>query len=88
MCHESSGYALTKTIGIGKGSVSLQEAWFHDALDEEFSFTSPRAPGYDTVGAIRAMRDGNAKVFVCMGGNFARATPAPASPRRPSATRG
>jgi anaerobic selenocysteine-containing dehydrogenase len=44
-------------------------------LDEEFGFTSPRAPGYDTVGAIRAMRDGSAKVFVCMGGNFARATP-------------
>jgi anaerobic selenocysteine-containing dehydrogenase len=25
MCHKSSGYALTKTIGIGKGSVSLED---------------------------------------------------------------
>jgi anaerobic selenocysteine-containing dehydrogenase len=57
------------------GIFEQMPAWFHDALDEEFGFTSPRAPGYDTVGAIRAMRDGSAKVFVCMGGNFARATP-------------
>lgn len=25
MCHESSGSALTETIGIGKGSVSLED---------------------------------------------------------------
>ncbi|MFW6775506.1 FdhF/YdeP family oxidoreductase [Nocardioides sp. CPCC 205120] len=48
---------------------------FHDALDAEFSFASPRAHGLDTVGAIEAMRDGTAKVFLGMGGNFARATP-------------
>lgn len=29
MCHESSGYALTKTLGIGKGSVTLQD--LHEA---------------------------------------------------------
>jgi molybdopterin-dependent oxidoreductase alpha subunit len=49
--------------------------WFHIALDVEFQFLSPRAHGWDTVGAIRAMRDGAAKVFMCLGGNFVRATP-------------
>lgn len=35
----------------------------------------PSRRGYDTVEAIRAMRDGHAKVFVGLGGNFAAATP-------------
>ena len=39
---------------------------FHDALDREFSFASPRPDGFDTVAAI---------VFMGMGGNFVRATP-------------
>jgi molybdopterin-dependent oxidoreductase alpha subunit len=54
-----------RTMGI----FEQMPAWFHDALDAEFRFTSPRARGYDTVGAIRAMRDGKAKVFICMGGH-------------------
>ncbi|KQQ08083.1 FdhF/YdeP family oxidoreductase [Rathayibacter sp. Leaf296] len=48
---------------------------FHDRLDAEFSFASPRKHGTDTVAAIRAMRDGKARVFMGLGGNFARATP-------------
>ncbi|GAB4584044.1 FdhF/YdeP family oxidoreductase [Nocardia sp. IFM 10818] len=48
---------------------------FLAALDDEFGITSPREHGWDTVNAIRAMRDGRAKVFVGMGGNFAAATP-------------
>jgi molybdopterin-dependent oxidoreductase alpha subunit len=48
---------------------------FLDALDREFGISSPRRHGYDTVAAIRAMRDGRAGVFVGMGGNFASATP-------------
>ena len=48
---------------------------FLAALDREFGITSPRRHGYDTVAAIRAMRDGKATVFVGMGGNFASATP-------------
>jgi len=48
---------------------------FLAALDREFGITSPRTHGYDTVAAIRAMRDERAKVFVGMGGNFASATP-------------
>ncbi|GIH10748.1 formate dehydrogenase subunit alpha [Rhizocola hellebori] len=35
----------------------------------------PPKRGYDTVEAIRAMRDGRATVFVGLGGNFAAATP-------------
>ncbi|OBG44015.1 hypothetical protein A5672_00975 [Mycobacterium alsense] len=48
---------------------------FLAALDRHFGITSPRRHGYDTVAAIRAMRDGRARVFVGMGGNFASATP-------------
>ncbi|MFI7130951.1 FdhF/YdeP family oxidoreductase [Nonomuraea sp. NPDC050153] len=48
---------------------------FLDALAAEFGFEPPRRHGLDTVEAIRAMRDGEAKVFVGMGGNFVRATP-------------
>ena len=48
---------------------------FHDRLDREFKFVSPRAHGQDTVAAIRAMRDGKVRVFVGMGGNFVRAAP-------------
>lgn len=35
----------------------------------------PGRAGYDTVESIRAMRDGHAKVFIGLGGNFAAATP-------------
>ncbi|MFI6213017.1 FdhF/YdeP family oxidoreductase [Nocardia brasiliensis] len=48
---------------------------FLDALDRELGITSPRKHGWDTVDAIRAMRDGRAAVFVGMGGNFVSATP-------------
>lgn len=48
---------------------------FHDRLDHEFGFRSPRAHGFDTVAAIRAMRDGKVRVFIGMGGNFVRAAP-------------
>ena len=40
-----------------------------------FGIASPREHGYDTVDAIRAMRDGEAKVFVGMGGNFVSRDP-------------
>ena len=48
---------------------------FLAALDDRFGIVSPRKHGDDTVDAIRAMRDGRAKVFIGMGGNFATATP-------------
>ncbi|MGO1384253.1 MAG: FdhF/YdeP family oxidoreductase [Arachnia sp.] len=48
---------------------------FHDRLDAEFSITSPREPGYDTVDTVRAMRDSRVRFFMSMGGNFAKAAP-------------
>jgi molybdopterin-dependent oxidoreductase alpha subunit len=60
-----------RTMGI---SEKMPEK-FLAALDAEFGITSPRERGVDTVNAIRAMRDGRAKVFMGMGGNFALATP-------------
>jgi molybdopterin-dependent oxidoreductase alpha subunit len=48
---------------------------FLAALDTRFGIVSPREHGLDTVGAIRAMRDRRAQVFMGMGGNFATATP-------------
>lgn len=60
-----------RTMGIFE---KMPEA-FHDRLDQEFKFRSPRKHGYDTVAAIRAMRDGKVRVFIGMGGNFVRAAP-------------
>ncbi|MEU5763756.1 FdhF/YdeP family oxidoreductase [Nocardia sp. NPDC047648] len=60
-----------RTMGIWE----KMPAAFLDALDREFGITSPREHGLDTVAAIRAMRDGRAKVFFGMGGNFVSATP-------------
>ncbi|MET1072958.1 MAG: FdhF/YdeP family oxidoreductase, partial [Umezawaea sp.] len=48
---------------------------FMAALEQEFSIQVPRKHGFDTVAAIRAMRDGDAKVFFAVGGNFASASP-------------
>ncbi|MGW9244597.1 FdhF/YdeP family oxidoreductase [Streptomyces badius] len=48
---------------------------FLDALDKEFGITSPRHHGMDVVRSIQALRDGEAKVFFAMGGNFVAATP-------------
>ncbi|MFF9592848.1 FdhF/YdeP family oxidoreductase [Streptomyces sp. NPDC014646] len=60
-----------RTMGI----FERPPAAFLDALDKEFSITSPRHHGYDVVRSIRALRDGDAKVFFAMGGNFVAATP-------------
>ncbi|RZA19483.1 MAG: FdhF/YdeP family oxidoreductase [Lysobacteraceae bacterium] len=48
---------------------------FLDRLRDVFGFEPPREHGFDTIGAIEAMRDGRGKVFFAMGGNFAVATP-------------
>ena len=45
------------------------------ALEREFGFAPPREHGFDVVRAIRALRDGEAKVFFAMGGNFVSASP-------------
>lgn len=48
---------------------------FLDALEKEFGFAPPREHGMDVVRSIRALRDGAAKVFFAMGGNFVAASP-------------
>ncbi|WP_416978456.1 FdhF/YdeP family oxidoreductase [Streptomyces sp. T028] len=48
---------------------------FLDALEKEFGFAPPREHGFDVVRAIRALRDGEAKLFFAMGGNFVAASP-------------
>src|SRR5262249_43827971 len=59
-----------RTMGIWE---KMPDA-FLDRLRDEFGFEPPRAPGYDTVDTIRAMRDGRIDVFFALGGNFAAAT--------------
>ncbi len=48
---------------------------FLDRLRDEFGFDPPREHGLDTVAAIKALRDGDARVFIGMGGNFVSAAP-------------
>jgi molybdopterin-dependent oxidoreductase alpha subunit len=48
---------------------------FLDRLAAEFGFDPPREHGHDTVDSIRALRDGEARVFVGLGGNFVQAAP-------------
>ena len=59
-----------RTMGI----IEHPPSWA-PALGSRFVFAVPPAPGYATVDAIRAMRDGRASVFLGLGGNFASATP-------------
>ncbi len=70
-----------RTMGI----FERPSAAFLDALDKEFGITSPRHHGFDVVRSIQALRDGRAKVFFAMGGNFVSASPTPTSPRPPCA---
>ena len=48
---------------------------FLAGLEREFGVQVPREHGHDTVAAIRAMRDGRARVFFAVGGNFVAASP-------------
>ncbi|MFR9806259.1 FdhF/YdeP family oxidoreductase [Pseudonocardia sp. RS010] len=58
-----------RTMGIWEKAPEV----FLDALGAEFGFDPPRAHGHDAAAAVRALRDGTAKVFVGLGGNFAAA---------------
>ena len=60
-----------RTMGI----VERPAPGFLHAIEKVFGFTPPEHHGQDVVGAIGAMADGTATVFVGMGGNFAAATP-------------
>lgn len=60
-----------RTMGIWERAPEA----FLDALGAEFDFEPPRAHGYDVVDTVRALRDGQLRVFMAVGGNFAAATP-------------
>jgi len=60
-----------RTVGINERPPQA----FLDNLERAFGFRPPQNPGYDVVESIRAMREGKAKVFIAMGGNFLSATP-------------
>ncbi|MEM1407429.1 MAG: FdhF/YdeP family oxidoreductase [Bacteroidota bacterium] len=60
-----------RTMGIWE---KLKPA-FGEKLKQEFDFEPPKKEGYDVVAAIEAMKNGSAKVFCSMGGNFLSATP-------------
>jgi molybdopterin-dependent oxidoreductase alpha subunit len=60
-----------RTVGIWERPTEA----FLDKLGEAFDFEPPRNHGFDTVRAIHAMHDGQAKVFFALGGNFLSATP-------------
>ncbi|UOQ53916.1 FdhF/YdeP family oxidoreductase [Hymenobacter cellulosivorans] len=55
-----------RTMGIWERPTDT----FLDALDQEFSFKSPREYGFDVVEAVKALHDGRVKVFMAMGGNM------------------
>ena len=60
-----------RTMGI----CEKPQADFLKRLGAEFGFEPPVEPGLNTVGAIRAMAEGRARVFFALGGNFVAATP-------------
>ncbi len=60
-----------RTMGI----VERPTEEFLKSLKSVFKFEPPQHHGHDVVGAIDAMANGTAKVFIGLGGNFASATP-------------
>ena len=48
---------------------------FLDNIERNFGFKPPRKNGLDVVDSIKAMHNGDAKLFFAMGGNFLSATP-------------
>lgn len=60
-----------RTMGIWEKMTPV----FRENLEREFAFKTPELDGLNTVESIAAMRDGQAKVFFAMGGNFVAASP-------------
>lgn len=57
----------------GDRSVGIQhfvDKELNQRIEKHLGFTPPDTEGVDTVGAMKAMHDGKAKVFICLGGNF------------------
>lgn len=62
-----------RTCGINNRPT---DAWLKK-MDEACGIVSPREHGYGTVSTIEAMMKGDVKVFIGLGGNFAKAVPDP-----------
>jgi molybdopterin-dependent oxidoreductase alpha subunit len=60
-----------RTMGIWEKPTDA----FLDRMEDALGFPMPREHGVDVVETIRAMRDGQVKVLVAMGGNFLSAAP-------------
>ncbi|GGB39925.1 oxidoreductase [Oceanisphaera marina] len=60
-----------RTVGINE----RPSAAFLDQMEQHFKHPMPRQPGHNAVAAIQALLDGNAKVFIALGGNIAAAAP-------------
>lgn len=60
-----------RTMGINE----LPSPQLLDNIDRVFGIKSPRKNGYGVVETIKAMAEGDIKVFIGLGGNFAVATP-------------
>lgn len=60
-----------RTMGI----IEHPTAEFLNSLEKTFHFTPPKKPGFDVVESIKAMNEGNVKIFFALGGNFLSATP-------------
>lgn len=60
-----------RTVGINEKA----PAPLLDAMERELGVPMPRDPGHNVLHAIGAMLNGQAKAFIGLGGNFARATP-------------
>ncbi|MCR1023527.1 FdhF/YdeP family oxidoreductase [Cellulophaga baltica] len=52
------------------GIMHFVDEGLNQRIQEHLGFTAPDQPGYDVVKAMKAMHDGKAKVFMCLGGNF------------------
>ncbi|MEX3943299.1 FdhF/YdeP family oxidoreductase [Paraburkholderia sp. BR10937] len=60
-----------RTVGI----TEKPSAALIDGIERAFGFRAPTAHGRDVVATIDAMLEGQSKVFVALGGNFAAAVP-------------
>lgn len=60
-----------RTMGIWEKMTPI----FRKNLEKAFHFKTPKRDGFNTVEAIRAMYDNDAKVFFAVGGNFLSAAP-------------
>ncbi|MGH7024683.1 MAG: FdhF/YdeP family oxidoreductase [Caulobacteraceae bacterium] len=60
-----------RTVGIDERPAQA----YLDRVRDVFGFEPPREMGHHTVQSVEAMQNGEAKVFIGLGGNFVRAVP-------------